>query len=322
MLKVLYLPLNDQNSVQQATYDAFHEVGVNLEICDFYNVWLRTKNLKAVTDDFLNKVKSFQPNLIHMQLQFTGLIRPEIIRQARELCPNVVITNWSGDIRNKAIPDFVEVASVLDYALISSTGQLEMYKNAGCSNIRYWQIGYDPKVLYPLNKKNFKFDVSFIANHYGDTFPDGKIRHSVGLSLKKEFGSRFGLFGSGWEGGVTTVEPKKMNEVYNDSICSLSISNFNSVSHYFSDRLLYCVAAGRPTIAWRFPGCDDYFIEGKEIFYAQSLEEIINIINFCKNNPDVATAVGVAGSKRVLKEHTFVSRIIELLQLTKLIHLV
>lgn len=322
MLKVLYLPLNDAESVQQATYDGFTAVGVNLEICDFHNTWLRTKSLEAVAKDFLGKVQSFQPDLIHMQLQFTGLISADTIRKARALCPNVVITNWSGDIRSSAMPDFVAVANAVDYSLISSTGQLGMYERSGCQNVRYWQIGYDPKVIYPMNKNQFKYDVSFIANNYGDTFPDGRIRSSAAAALQKEFGDRLGLFGSGYGGNVHPLPPKQMNSVYNDSVCALSISNFNSVSHYFSDRLLYCVGSGRPTIAWRFPGCDSYFVEGKEIFFAQSNQEIIDIVKYCKENPDVATRVGRHGAMRVQKEHTFVSRIIELLYITKLLHLV
>lgn len=321
MLKVLYLPLNDATSVQQATYDAFRAVGVDLHICDFHNVWLRTKSTTAVNQDFLTKVKEVRPHLIHMQLQFTGLLDVETLNKAKAICPDVVITNWTGDCRAEAKREFVSIAAAIDHSLISSTGQLDLYRKAGVTNAKYWQIGYEPKNNFPMRKTYFNYDVSFIANNYGSTFPDGKIRSEVANLLRSVFGTRFGLFGSGYDAPITALAPNRMNEVYNDSVCCLSISNFNSVDHYFSDRLLYCVASGRPTIAWRYPGCDSYFVDGKEIIYVSNREEIIEAVNFCKENPKVAIAIGEAGAKRVFREHTFQSRILELLTITNLVHL-
>lgn len=318
MLKVLYLPLGQQPGM----VDAFRNVGVELEVYDFWGHWERTHSKGTVAQQFMQHVKQLKPNLIHMQLQFTNLIDASVIAEARKECPGVVVTNWSGDVRDRAIPDFTNVAGVIDHALISSTGQLDLYKRAGCTNAKYWQIGYNPKTNFPMNKTEFKYDVSFLGNNYGRTFPDGGLRVGAVAALRGAFGSRFGIFGSGYAPHAPSVEPKRSNEVYNDSLCTLSISNFNSISHYFSDRLLACMASGRPTISWHFPGFNSYFVEGKEIFIARSNKDIIDIVNYCKNNPEVAKQVGINGYKKVLKEHTFTSKVIELLNMTNLIHLV
>lgn len=318
MLKVLYLPLNEQ----LGTYDAFNAVGVQLEIFDFYNRYLQVNNVNLIRQEFLDKVAKFQPNLIHMQLQFTGLIDSQTINRARELCSGVIITNWSGDVRHNAPNEFVSVANALDYSFISSTGQLDLYRQAGCKNVNYWQIGYDPKFHYPLNQQNFKYDVSFAGNHYGSTFPDGNIRLEAANVLSNTFGARFGLFGTGYPRSSGSISPRNINSIYNDSMCTLSISHFNDVSHYFSDRLLGCMASGRPTITWYFPGCESYFVEGNEIFIARSNQDIVDIVNYCKANPDIANKIGINGYRRVFREHTFTSKIIELLHITKLINLV
>ena len=317
MLKVLYLPLGDQPGM----VDAFKAIGAELEVFDFYQIWEYTKNKNTVAKRFLDKVRDMKPHLIHMQLQFTGLMDGKTLDEARKICPNVVITNWSGDVRAGAITSFVDVAHHIDHALISSTGQLELYKKAGCNNIKYWQIGYNPKINFPLNKTEFKYDVSFLGNHYGNMFPDGNLRNSVAVALRKEFGTRFGLFGNGYKPNAPSIEPIKSNEAYNQSICTLSISNFNSISHYFSDRLLSCLASGRPTISWYFPGYESYFVDGKEIFIVRSAKEIIDKVNYCKKNPDIATEIGKNGQQRVLKEHTFTSRVVELIHMTNLTHL-
>jgi spore maturation protein CgeB len=318
MLKVLYLPIGNQPGM----VDAFEAAGTKLEVFDFWGLWERTHSKGTVSSEFLTKVRNFQPNLIHMQLQFTGLIDASVIDEARRASPGVVITNWTGDVRADAQKPFLDVAHQVDLSLISSTGQLDLYRQAGCHNVRYWQIGYNPKVNYPMNLDLLKYDVSFLGNNYGHVFPDGNLRTGVADTLRSIFGPGFGLFGTGYHPHAPSVESMRANEIYNQSMCTLSISHFNSLSHYFSDRLLHCLASGRPTITWHFPGFESYFIEGKEIFIARSAKDVVDIVNYCKANPTIAAQVGMNGYQRVLKEHTFTSRVMELLHMTNLIHLV
>lgn len=318
MLKVLYLPLGNQSS----TADAFVNVGCQLEQYDFWTRWEQTKNRQLVEKEFLDKVRAFQPKLIHMQLQFTGIFDARVLHEARKICPEAVITNWTGDCRDHAMKEFVQVASSIDYSLISSTGQLEMYRQAGVQNAKYWQIGYDPKFSFPMNYDQFEYDLTFIGNNYGATFPDSHIRMNAVNFLTTAL-PKFKVFGSGYPGNrIQAVDPKQMNGIYNKSLCVLSISHFNNVSHYFSDRLLYCLASGRPTITWDFPGCDSYFVENSEIFIARSNQDILDIVRRCQADPQMAKQVGINGQLKVLKEHTFTSRIIELLHITNLTHLV
>ena len=184
----------------------------------------------------------------------TNIISADAIKRARsKVKKNCLFTNWSGDVRNVAAPEIVSVDKAVDYTLISSTGQLDLYKNAGCKNLKYWQIGYDPKVMYPKFNTQFKYDLVFAGNAYPfDTFADARKRHDILLALKTHFKDRFGIFGSGYAprfGHTRGLSPNEVCEVYNNSVCVLSISNYNDVAHYFSDRLLGCLASGRPTVS-------------------------------------------------------------------------
>jgi len=310
MLKVLYLPIGSQ----PGTEDAFKNVGVNLSVYDFQ---------KDRGNSFLQKVKSYKPDLIHMQLQMTNAISPDVVAKAREIVPNVVMTNWTGDIRKRPSSYFVSISKVVGFSLLSHVGQIELYKKSGCRNPRYWQIGYDTKRYFPKNQKSFEYKVSFAANTYGkNLFPDSALRKNIAGVLKNEFGDAFGLFGSGypphWNSKV--VDITTTNDVYNNSACVLSVSHFNDVSHYFSDRLLMCLASGRPTIAYRFPGYQSYFADKDDILIAQNPGHVNELVKFCINNPEEATRIGQNGFRKVNAEHSFTSRIIELLTMTNLIH--
>lgn len=317
-MKVLYLPIYSQ----PGTEDGFRGVGVNLKIFDFLAFNDRYKNKKATEDEFIKIAKQFKPDLIHMQLQMTNLISPTCLMEIRKSLPETIMTNWTGDIRKVPNNYFINISKVVDYSLLSNVGQIDKYRKKGCKNPVYWQIGMDPKECYNLGKSNnFKYDVSFVANSYpNNTFPGAGLRREIAIKLKGAFGDRCGVFGNGWNRkiGSGTLPRKKVNGIYNDSLTVLSVSNFNDVSHYFSDRLLMCMGSGRPTISYTFPSYSTYFSDRSEIFMAASVKDIISIVNECKNKVEFANEVGRNGMLKVIAEHSFTSRIAELIKMVGL----
>jgi glycosyltransferase involved in cell wall biosynthesis len=320
VIKVLYLPINSYDSAQTGMYDAWKEAGVSLEIFDFFVRWLDTKSADTVNSEFIQAVTKIQPDLVHMQLQLTGIIDPISIRKARLACKkNTIFINWSGDVRNNASPYIISISKEVDHTFVSSTGQIPLYQRAGCANLGYWQIGYDPKVFRPLDLPYDKLahKLSFAGNAYpAGTFADCALRQSMLLKLKKHFGNNFALFGSGYSkeyGPTTTVLGANLNAEWNKSHCILSISNYNDISHYFSDRLIASMASGRPVISYRFPSYETYFAHGSDILIAQNVDDMISMTEYCFANPEKAKQIGMAGYKKVCCEHTYRSRIIELL---------
>lgn len=322
MIKVLYLPLNSKDNVQQGMYDAWNDLSfVNMRVFDFLNIHESGVNISNVNQMFLREVEEFQPDLVHMQLQMTKIILPGSINLAREkLNKKCIFTNWSGDVRNSASKEMIDISKAVDYSFISSVGQLDLYKNSGGKNIEYWQIGYDHKLFYPLNKKEFKYDLVFAGNAYSQSaFADSKKRTDMVIELKKYFKDRFMIFGSGYNLNlgqkISSISFKDLNEAYNNSRCILSISNYNDISHYFSDRLLICLASGRPTISYRFPDYETYFSHNSDILISHSVNDIINQVEYCKKNPEFADKIGRNGAAKVKAEHTYKSRAVELLKI-------
>ena len=109
-----------------------------------------------------------------------------------------------------------------------------------------------------------------------------------------------------------------VKNVYHHSVCAISISHFNDISHYFSDRLLMCMASGRPTIALKFPKWESYFTDMCDLVMVDSVDQIPEKVKMLKNNPDLANYIGMSGSRKVFAEHTYHSRIQELLNIVGL----
>lgn len=324
MLKVLFAPLNYGMVVQSGIYDAFREAGAQLEVFDYFYVHeQKHKDLSETRKEFLAKCLSFRPDLIHLQIQHTAILDGNIIGEVKRHLPNTIISNWTGDVRNYIPPTFMDIARFADFNLISSTGQIEKFEKAIGKKVHYWQIGYNPKLYYPASGKGrFEYDVVFIANDNKlENYPGQKDRFQICQMLRETFGDRFGLFGNNWPSVLKPqkeVQQSSVSQIYHRSICTLSISHYNDLQHYFSDRLLMCLASGRPTICFRFPHWESYFTNNCDLVIANSIEEIPAKIKWLKQNPEIAEYIGESGAAKVFAEHTYLSRIVELFDIVGL----
>lgn len=320
-MKVLYLPLNSLEVKQTGMIDAFTEYGADLSVFDYNVRYVQKEPIVKLRHELIKLAKRIQPDLMHMQLQFTTTIDPDTIREIRRVSPKTIITNWTGDVRVDVPSAFIHTANVVDLSLISSVGQLQMYRQAiGADKVKYWQIGFNPKLYYPMEKPAFAYNASFAASNYTTSqFPGHLQRKKTVTLLHAEFGPRFGLFGYGWKKyNAKYVSQTKINEIYNKSATCISVSNFNNLSHYFSDRLLMCLASGRPTICLTFPGWQSYFTNMYDIVIANTPEEIPAKVKMLIKNPELSNNIGRQGAITAFSEHTYFSRVKELFYLTGL----
>lgn len=323
MPKVLAALLSFGDVSQSGVYDAFREAGCELEVFDYFYIYDSCrKNAAEVRRKLIERCGVFQPDLVHLQIQHTDIIDAKTVAAIKRQNPRTVITNWTGDVRNYVPETYKSVSKYADFNLISSTGQKDFFQKEIGREVKYWQIGYNPKLYYQsINKPvNFEYDVSFIANtNYLENYPGTSERERVCKLLRERFGSRFGLFGNGWPesfGSKGSIAQPNVAQIYHKSFCVLSVSHYNNLAHYFSDRLLMCLASGRPTISLVFPHWQSYFTHNSDIVIAESVEDIPNKVQYLLNNPHHADFIGESGAALALAEHTYLSRVIELLEMT------
>lgn len=323
MIKVLYLPLNYSSTQQTGVYWAFRELGCQLEIFDYFLHYHNSgSNQRNVRTMLIEVAKRFKPDLVYCQIQHTVIVDGETVNAIRTYSPGVKIVQYSQDCRSYIPGPYFNVSKFCDMNLICSTQQIQMYKDNGVNNVHYLQTGYDPNLYQPEKevKDSYEFDVVFLANTNNVENYPGSIQraHCVEL-LRKTFGSRFGLWGHGWSKEMKSLGSigidKAVSEVYSKSFCNISVSHFNEISHYFSDRLLMCMASGRPTISWSFPGIDSYFVDKQDLVIAYSADDIVNKVKWLLDNKDKANLIGQNGAAKVFSEHTYLSRITEMLEM-------
>ena len=328
MPKVLFLPLNYGEVVQDGWYDAFRQAGCHLDIFDYYfetgNKKGKRQRVQVVRNSLIEKAKQVKPDLIFMQIQHTDIIDAGTIIKIKQMMPKTIIANWTGDVRTYIPRTYKAMTSVSDYNFISSTGQLSMFKKEIKRNIQYLQIGYNPKLYYPDTKyrKAYKYDVVFIGNNTTkENYPGRAEREETCRLLRGRFKDRFLLHGHGWPRNLRSkgsISQRHVLNAYHNSFCTISVSHFNDISHYFSDRLLMCLASGRPTVSLKFPSWESYFTDNCDLVIANSPQDIVKKVEHLLANRELAEYIGKSGAEKVRSEHTYLSRVNELLDIVGL----
>lgn len=311
-MKILYLPLinrsTDGASEQYDLAEAFKRE-FETEVFDFLDD-------PAPELTFAEIVRRFKPDIVHMQLQETRKIFPPILQQLKQEFPNAIFSNWSGDVRKRIMPEVVEVGQVIDYTLLSNTGQLPLYSEAIGKPCFYFQNAVGPSFFY--DNPPGGTGIVFIGNNYHveknpalSSFPDSPERWEMAHALFDVFPEQFRLYGMGWPRAHGKTLWREQTQVYAQAQVTIGHNNINSWSYYFSDRQLIAMAAGRPHVCRYTPQLEEIFEDGKECLFWRTIPECIDRVQWCLNNPEEATNIGLQGQERVRKEHTWEVRVQE-----------
>jgi len=303
--------------------DAFIDNGYDL--CTlFFNQYFEDFGFKKTQEAFIYLAEFYKPDLIFMQFQdFEGMISLNTINEIMCICPQAFTINTSVDIRNTAISFMVKVGKLVHKTLIPSVGQIQMYKDAGCRDVSFWQQGYDPKYFYRKTDKEranlykkYGHNISFCAHRpkWGDVFSGASLRREIASSLSKTFGNQFGLYGYGWDLTKDEICEESFrrvagfyetNDIYNSSKLAISVNQINDVEKYWSNRQITAMASGTAVVSRYVPGMEKYFTNGKDILWFKTAEECVDLCKYYLSHSKEAKKIGYAGAKIVKENFTY-----------------
>ena len=328
-MKIFYCPLNEPGSEQLGPAAAF-ECGFESSTIFDYRALGRTGGSPAtIGQKFLNMVLSIRPDVIHLQVQESGQIPPASIAEVKKRLPNTIITHWTGDVRASVGHYLADVCKVTDLTLIASTGQIQLFKNAGAKRVRYWQVGIDAQLDIPKAEIVQKWSrdhgiekVVFLANHYGNRFPASRDRLALVKAMRKEFGNDFGVYGASWPSELKArrVGYRQQGIVSAGATVTLAMNHFHGVDRWYSDRTALAIATGTCHVTHHVPGIEKEYVPDKEILIFQTVNQAVNIVANLLDNPELADRIGKAGQARALKEHTWDHRIEEYKRMISNLH--
>ncbi|HEX7094522.1 MAG TPA: hypothetical protein VF183_01475, partial [Acidimicrobiales bacterium] len=222
-----------------------------------------------VDREFAEWIGTFQPDWVWMQLEDTGVIRPQTIARARQAAPRAVFTDFTLDYAPKVTAYRADIAAAVDIAFVPSRGQLAAYFEAGCHDVSYCPPAVDwRRDVFGTHSVGYEVpDVVFVGNCYADSpWPKGTQERLDTVRAIRDAGFDVGVFGAGWPSDIRVVRDSlpfvAQSAVYREARIVLSVSHANDVEGYFSDRLPIAMASGTPVLAMYSPGLEELFDEG------------------------------------------------------------
>lgn len=274
---VLYL-ISDETAPNFVIRNAF-QTHFNV-LCDYdWKHMARQYGVDWMHRDFLEVLKTYQPDYCFMQIQNPAAMNVAIIA---EMARHTRIIHWSGDVRNLSAWRrwTADIGEQIFLTLFSNETDAEYLNQIGI-RAGYLQTGFDDVFYQRRHKISGWPDIVFVANNYDD-FELSYYRAEIVLAMYQWFPGRFRVFGNGWEKfGISTesIAHTLEAECYNSCKLALSISNFNH-KRYYSDRLLRIMGCGSCAISHSFPGLEKDFTPGYDILTFSHKEDLIEKCNY------------------------------------------
>jgi Glycosyl transferases group 1 len=317
----VFLSTINYDHPQKGQIDAFAKLfgGANVQHFDYLQEQRDGRGIPDINARFIRAAWEFRPDWIWLHLQETGIIQWSTLAEVKKLMPKVPIVQWMGDCRRAVSPYLASICNVADLTCISSVGQMQLFMQAGAREVRYLQIGldWDEDVLgQPPWTPPFQVpQVAFCGGYYGDLYP-GTVDRVRGVQALRSANLDVGIVGGGWPAGfpvVGTCTVKQQHHVWKRAKVAVNINHFNDIQNYYSDRQIIAMASGTPLVCRYVPGLESEFTHGTHCLWYNDDAELVAHVRTLLGNPALAQKIGQAGREEVLRNHTWESRIRDLM---------
>ena len=188
---------------------------------------------------------------------------------------------------------FMRIARAADLNFQTTMGRCSDYLSRNAiRHLVFCPHGFCQKRFSPspseLDTKR-SFDISFVGsrniskNPLSTLFYTGRRRQALVSLLQKDFGTRFALFGHGWEGFHSWQGPvpyaNQIDAIRKSELFFGGYPGSNELL-YQSDRPWIALMSGVPLIDWRIPGLSWILRDGSDWHPVCSSSELINKIDF------------------------------------------
>lgn len=270
--------------------------------------FLQTSAFSNIDDKIKNIIKNLNPSLL--LLGHTNTIKIETIEYIKDKFSNTKIAFWYEDSINKKGPDFNKnkqfiekykdyidqyfVTTHKDYIQTSIPKNKLNFIPIPCSNLT--------ENLNLYNTTKHEFDIFYAASHGVNRgiLKKNKIDERFNflkLLMSKSSDITYNIF------GFNNVQPVWGNKFLNEiSKCkfALNLSRGEPIKYYSSNRIVSLVANGIPTLMDEKIKFSDFFSNNEMIFY-KDIYDLIDKVNYYKNNERKRVQIGINGKKRYFK---------------------
>ncbi len=272
---------------------------------------LRRLGIPTINQRVMEAVKNIKPDLIFMQLQTEGILTVQTLKAIN----SVPVINWTGDVRQPTPDWYKKTGKNIELTLFSNEYDVEVLKKEGIKS-GFLNIGFDNKKFTPLGKKEKSAEIVFMGNNYSKRFPLSDFRYKMVHHLRKTFGNRFKVYGTGWDFKTESLmgDLEKEAAVYRSCKVAVNLSHFN-LERYTSDRMFRIMGSGAFCLTHNYKGLEKDFIDGEEVVAWNEIKDLEVLIDYFLKHEKQRQKIAKNGCDKVHQEHTWNKRVEQLEQL-------
>ncbi len=315
MIKVLVIgKYNSITHLTEITTDAFKQAGCN---ADYFalngdtsvrslSIKLQGKlqgdKSKVVANNLYKKLRAFKPDLVVFVTIPYNWLPNDIFQLISEECPNSKQVVWVGDLFNRVAGEF---GNHVDWVFCTDSAFIDVIKDYKLTSpASYLPLAVNPKMFHPMDIKPLN-TLTYVANH---TTGRGEIVSAIKRPIT--------LYGKGWS--KLKNSPHKINayrlpysklpEVYASCRAVLNVKNEINVVNGLNQRSFEPYGCMTPVLSDAMGDMEKCFEVGKEVLVYNSIDELNELHDRLTSDASFANAIGQAGYKRVIAEHTYMHR--------------
>lgn len=212
-----------------------------------------------------------------------------------------MVAMWTGDARYAPVQSLMEMKDIVNvYFLPFSANLLTRYSKILQRPCRFiWEPIQDWRFKEPKEMQGGR--TVFVGNGY-ETLPGGRGRTEI-ISFLKERIPDFDVYGSiNQSEGI--IDYKDVPGKYNDSYLVIAENNMNDIDDYFTPRNIGAMAAGSCCLMRTFPGIGLLFSDFDNCVFYKHKYELLDVINFLKDNPGIRNRTALRGYQYVKSNFT------------------
>ena len=257
---------------------------------------------KVVADSLRKKLQSFQPDLIVFVMIASNWLPEHLFQLTTATCPHATKIVWVGDKFNRAEGIF---ANHVDWVFCTDTAFIDAAHEYGYSApASYLPLAVNQKIFHPIPAIRSNA-IIYVANN---TVGRGEMISTIKRPIT--------LYGKGWSKLKNTqhiinayrLPYTKLPGVYASCRAVLNIKNEKNVINGLSQRSFEPYGCMTPVLNDAMKDVDLCFEVGREILVYHSIDELHEQYDRLATDAHFANAIGQAGYKRVMAEHTYAHR--------------
>lgn len=279
-LRVLHTSIWTPDEEQSALATALGQIG------PYCNVAWNKLGASAVLDH----VRAHRPDMIWAQVQSHSFWSDVAFleRLRREAGPECTLIQWNGDVRTNASQPverwMLPLGAHFDLMLADNTTYPRLLKtHSGMrASFGYLACGVDLD-LNPWDPAVQETDdLVFLGTNYRNL--DGGAREGLLHELGGVFGSSLTVYGRGWHGSKVHARARdfvpqlQASAIMRSARAVLSMSLFNDLGRYSSDRLKRAMCSGAVVLVRKFPDMEGLGLrDGENCLVWDSADELIRV---------------------------------------------